>query len=199
MNRTLVFGLVLILSGAWTNAGAWTVSYDQTTGGIKGAVVREMSIKIKDDKMRMEANLPQGKLVTIIDAMTAYQYMPAENKAYKMIAKGPTNIKNLSDYKGYLQNMNARVVGSESVGGYDCDIYEFMDPGAKVKAKAWVWRAKNFPVKYELDIAGGPVTTMMKNVKINVEIDDSEFTIPAGVDIIEMPGAGKSPAIRALE
>lgn len=186
MKRILVFGSVLVLTVACLDARAFTVSYDQITTGIKGAAARETSIKIKDDKMRMEGNMPQGRLITIIDGTAAYQYIPAENKAYKMIVKGPTNVKNLSDYKGYLQTLNAKVVGSENIGDYDCDIYEFVDPGAKVKAMAWVWRAKNFPVKYELDTAGGAVTTMMSNVRINAKIDDSEFKIPAGVEIVEM-------------
>ncbi|MBU4377101.1 MAG: hypothetical protein KKD29_06480 [Candidatus Omnitrophica bacterium] len=189
MKRVLVFGVALVLTVACLDAHAFTASYDQVTTGIKNVVARETSIKIKDDKMRMEVNMPRGKLVTIIDGMTAYQYMPVEKKAYKMIARGPTNIKNLSDYKGYLQLLNARVVGSESVGDYDCDIYEFIDPGTKVKARAWVWRAKNFPVKYELDIAGGTVTTIMKNIQINTKIDDSEFTIPKDVKIVEMQSA----------
>jgi outer membrane lipoprotein-sorting protein len=106
-----------------------------------------------------------------------------------MITRGPSNIKNLSDYRGYLQTLNAKVIGSESVGDYDCDIYEFIDPGANVKAKAWIWRAKNFPVKYETDLPSGSVTTILKNIKINAKLDDAEFTIPAGVEIIEMQRA----------
>ncbi len=189
MKRMSVFGLLLVLVLVSLNADAFTVSYDQTTSGIKRTAAQETSIKIKDDKMRMEVNMPQGKLITIIDGNIAYQYFPSENKAYKMMTKGPSNIRNLSDYRGYLQTLNARVMGSESVGDYDCDIYEFIDPGTNVKARAWVWRAKNFPVRYELDLAAGTVTTMMRNVKINPKIDDSEFTIPAGVEIMEMQKA----------
>lgn len=186
MKHISALGLSAVLVLACFDAYGFTVSYDQTTSGIKGAAGQETAIKIKDDKMWMKVITPQGELITIIDGSAAYQYFPAQKKAYKMVTKGPTNIRNLSDYKGYLQTLNAKVIGSESVGDYDCDIYEFTDPGTNVKAKAWVWRAKNFPVRYELDLAGGKVTTMMRNVKVNAKIDDAEFAVPAGVEIIEM-------------
>jgi len=195
MKRALFFGFVFVVVSFCLDAYAFTVSYDQTTTGIRNAAAQQTTIKIKDEKMRMEINTPQGKLVTIIDGSIGYQYIPSENKAYKMMTKGPTNIKYLSDYKGYLATLNAKTVGSESVGDYDCDIYEFTDPGANVRAKAWVWRAKNFPVKYEMDLPSGLVTTIMKNIKINEKIDDSEFSIPSGVEVIEMQrmiGQGKN-------
>jgi outer membrane lipoprotein-sorting protein len=195
MKRALLVGSVLVMAFFCSNTYAFTVSYDQSTTGIRNGVSQQTTIKIKDEKLRMEANMPQGKLITIIDDAVAYQYVPSENKAYRMMTKGPTNIKNLSDYKGYLATLNAKIVGSESVGDYDCDIYEFTDPGANVRAKAWVWRAKNFPVKYELDLPAGTVTTIMKNIKINGKIDDSEFAVPAGVEIIDMQrmiGQGKN-------
>lgn len=186
MKRVSVFIFAVILAYVCSSAHAFTVSYDQTTTGVQRGVIQETSIKIKDEKMRMESNAPQGKIITIINDAVAYQYFPAQNKAYKMTTKGPTNLKNLSDYRTYLQALNAKTIGSENVGDYDCDIYEFTDPGANVRARAWVWRAKNFPVKYELDLTSGLVTTIMKNIKVNDNIDDSEFTIPAGVEVVDM-------------
>lgn len=186
MKRVLFLVLFLVMVFFCTNACAFTVSYDQTTTGVRKGMVNQTSMKIKNEKLRMEVNTPQGKVITMIDGAVAYQYIPSEKKAYKMMTKGPTNIKNLSDYRGYLSTLNARTTGSESVGNYDCDIYEFTDPGANVRARAWVWRAKNFPVKYELDLPSGVVTTVMENVKVNEKIDDSEFIVPSGVEIIEM-------------
>ncbi len=193
MKRILFVGLALVMMFFCANAHGFTVSYDQTTTGIWGGGTQETSIKIKDEKMRMEANTPQGKVITMVNDTVAYQYIPSENKAYKMMTKGPTNLKNLSDYRKYMETLNAKIVGSESVGDYDCDIYEFTDPGAHVRARAWVWRAKNFPVKYEMDMASGLITTVMKNIKVNEKIADSEFTVPAEVEIIDMQrAAGQS-------
>ena len=189
MKHIFRFCVVLVMVSFSLSAHAFTVSYDQTTTGIKGAAGQETTIKIKDNKMWMKVSTPQGELITIIDGTAAYQYFPSQNKAYKMMTKGPTNIRNLSDYRGYLQTLNARIASSESVGDYDCDVYEFTDPGTNARARAWVWRAKNFPVKYELDLAGGKVTTMMRNVKVNAKIADSEFTVPNGVEIVEMQRA----------
>lgn len=195
MKSVLLVSFMLVAVFFCSSACAFTVSYDQTTTGVQKGVVNQTSMKIKDEKMRMEIDTPRGKAITIIDGAFAYQYIPSEKRAYKMMTKGPTNIKNLSDYRGYLSTLNAKTIGSESVGGYDCDIYEFTDPGANVRARAWVWRAKNFPVKYELDLPSGLVTTLMNNIKVNEKIDDAEFGIPAGVEIIEMQrvvGQGKN-------
>ncbi len=180
-------------------AHAFTVSYDQVTTGIQKGAANESSIKIKDGKMKMESGTSQGKIIVIMDGTVGYQYIPSQSKAYKMTIKGPTNIKDLSDYRGYLSTLDAKVAGSESIGDYDCDIYEFTDPRENVRARAWVWRAKNFPVKYELDIHSGTVTTLMKNIKINESIDDSEFMVPAGVEVVDMrymSGQGKKNTVQ---
>lgn len=186
MKRKLFVSSALVAVSFCANAYAFTVSYDQETTGVWKGTIQQASIKIKDAKMRMEADTPQGRVITIMNDTVAYQYIPSENKAYKMTTKGPTNLDNLSDYKGYMETLNAKIVGSENVGDYDCDTYEFTDPGANVRARAWVWRVKNFPVKYEMDMPAGLVTTTMKNVKVNEKIDDLEFTVPAGVKIIDM-------------
>lgn len=186
MKRVLLVGSVLAAAFLCSSAHAFTVSYDQTTTGIGNGMAHQTSIKIKDGKMRMESDTPQGKAIAIIDGAVGYQYLPSQNKAYKMATKGPTNIKELSNYTAYLQTLNAKTVMSESIGDYDCDVYEFTDPRANVRARAWVWRSKNFPVKYEMDLSTGVVTTIMKNVKINEKIDDSEFAIPAGVEIVDV-------------
>lgn len=186
MKRVLFIGLVSIMMSFCANAHGFTVSYDEITTGIGDGVIQQSSIKIKDNKMKREVATRQGKIIRIINNTTAYQYFPSQNKAYKMITKGATNLKELSNYREYLETLDARIIGSENVGDYDCDIYEFTDPGANVRARAWVWRTKNFPVKYELDTASGLITTIMKNVKVNEKIDESEFTVPAKVEIIDM-------------
>ena len=81
--------------------------------------------------------------------------------------------------------MAARVIGSQKIGSYDCDIYEFTDPRLNAVSKVWLWREKEFPIKVETRVPGGAVITLMENVNIGDDIDDSEFILPPGMEIID--------------
>ena len=49
MKRALVFGVVLVAVSFCLTAHAFTVSYDQTTTGVRKGVTQETSVKIKDE------------------------------------------------------------------------------------------------------------------------------------------------------
>jgi outer membrane lipoprotein-sorting protein len=142
-------------------------------------------VKIKDDKIRMEMDSPQGKTIAIIDGDTMISYVPSQNNAVKMKSPMSRQLEVLSDYTAYLESLNAELIGSEKIGPYDCDIYEFRDPRVDIPSKVWLWRAKEFPVKVEMKTPSGIITTTMNNVKVGVPIADSEFTLPAGVEIVD--------------
>ncbi|GAG01875.1 unnamed protein product, partial [marine sediment metagenome] len=126
----------------------------------------------------MEVGSPGGRTITIIDGRTMYSYLPSKNTAIKLTKKSSSQMGVLSDYVPYLESLGAKVIGSEKIGQYDCDIYEFIDPGVNMASKVWLWKAKQFPVKVETKIPDGVMTTIMKDIKIGIDIDDSEFMLP---------------------
>jgi outer membrane lipoprotein-sorting protein len=181
----VVFTVVTLLC---MRAYAFTASYEQTTTG-PGMESQQVSVvKIKDDKVRMEMDSSQGRGIAIIDGDTMYSYNPADNVAVKLNSPKSADMKVLSNYVKYLESINAKVVGSARLGPYNCDIYEFVDPRINMPSKVWIWKAHNFPVKVEMDTPSGTMTTIMKNVKVGIPIDDSEFRLPAGVKIMDAPG-----------
>ncbi len=165
-------------------ACAFTASYEQTTTGTGLPGPQTQSIKIDGSKIRVEMDTPEGRAVTIINGDEMYSYILSQNKAMKMTGQRAFDMDVLSDYGSYLESLNAKVVGSEKIGRYDCDIYEFKDPKANMTSKVWLWKGKEFPVKVENKLPHGAITTVMENVKIGIKIDNAEFTLPPGVEVI---------------
>ena len=83
-----------------------------------------------------------------------------------------------------MEEYNPVIVGSEVVDGKDCWVVEASAEG--VSTKYWIWKEKGFPVKVEVDTAEGKTTMEYKNIDFG-NIPDSEFELPAGVQIMEMP------------
>ncbi len=179
-----IFAAIVLFS---SQAYAFTASYEQTTSGAMSPAIHKRTVKIKDSKIRMEMDTPEGKTIAIIEEDTMYSYLPSDNTAIKMQNPFSAELAVLSDYKAYLESLEAKLVGSENIGSYDCDIYEFIDPRINLPSKVWLWKSKNFPVKVEMKTMDGPITMVMENVKVGIPIDDSEFTLPKGVEIMTGP------------
>jgi len=170
--------------------GAFTASYDQATSGTGMDEPQVSTVKIKDGKIRIQTDSPigAGKVISIIDGNTMYTYYPSENRAVKIKDQKSSAVDTLSNYAAYLKSLNAEITGSEKVNEYDCDIYEFTDPRLNMDSKVWLWKQKEFPVKVETKVPGGTITSVMKNVRIDEEINDSEFVVPEGVEIVDYQG-----------
>ena len=104
------------------------------------------------------------------------------------LIRSPEKSESFDDYKSYMESLNAEIVGSEKIGAYACDIYEFKDPRTNATSKVWLWKDRQFPVKSEMTFMGNTVTTQMEEIKIDIPISDSEFTLPPSVDIIDHSG-----------
>jgi len=185
MKITQFFAALVIVIFCCTVACAFTASYEQTTSGPGLLTPQSRLVKIKDNKVWMEMEGPQGRGIVIMDGATMYSYNPSTNTAVKLKNPVTAYMNVLSDYASYLKSLNAKLVGSETVGPYDCDTYEFIDPRVNVPSRVWLWKAYEFPVKVEMKVPTGVMTTIMKDVKVGINIDDSEFMLPPGVKIID--------------
>ena len=186
MVQTYVLICAMLFS---VNAFAFTASYVQITSGDNLPKSDRRLVKMKDNKIRMEMKSPQGEdVVVILDGSAMYSYVPSRNEAYRMQSAMSHDMSVMSDYESYLRSLDADIVGSEKVGSYDCDVYEFTDPRINADSRVWLWKSKNFPVKVEIDMRGSTMTTEMEDVKIGLPIADSEFVIPDSVEIIETTG-----------
>jgi hypothetical protein len=74
-------------------------------------------------------------------------------------------------------------LGQETVDGKPCRVLQAEEAG--VVTKLYVWEEWGFPIKVETIENGGITHTMeYRNLKLN-SVADSEFDLPAGVQVME--------------
>jgi outer membrane lipoprotein-sorting protein len=164
-----------------------SLKYDMiVTGASMPTTTTKVWLKQKAGKMKTETSV-QGRLaIAIIDRNEGamYNYMPAQNLAYKMdISQAPESpVTGMENLEGY----DPTIIGSEVVDGKDCLVVEATYEG--VKTKSWIWKEHGFPVKVVTTTPQGEMTIEYKNIDFG-DIPDSEFELPAGVQIVEIPTA----------
>ncbi len=116
------------------------------------------------------------------DAKTMYTYIPAQNMAMKMdFSQAPEAATESLDLEGY----NPVVIGTETLDGKVCLVVEYTVQG--IKTKSWIWKEKGFPIRMETATPQGTMVMEFKNIEF-VDIPDSIFELPAGVQIVQIPG-----------
>ena len=163
------------------------VKYDQvmTTSGQTQSIT--MKIYMKDawlsDKMKFRYEISEGgqTMIYLIDLATRtyYWYLPQENIAYKMdMGQAPENpVEN-------AEQIIPVKVGTETVDGKLCDVYQWTFEGSSTKQ--WIWKEKSFPVKMEATTSSGTTIIEYKNIVFG-PLADSLFQLPADVQIQQMP------------
>jgi hypothetical protein len=132
-------------------------------------------------KLRMEMSQEGTTTIDLVDysAQTMYMWMKEENIAYKMdMSKAP------SDPTANGDQIHPTHVGTETVDGHPCDIWQWTSQGTT--EKMWIWTAKSFPVKMEMTLSGVTTTTEYQNIVFGT-LADSLFQLPAGVTVTTFP------------
>lgn len=163
----------------------FSIRYDMITRA-PGAPPLTQKVWLKGNKMRMEMTAEGETTVYLInpDAGIAYLYMPAENMAMKIdFAEAPESPIQSIEYER-IEKYRPTIVGTETVDGKACIITEYIVEGTKTKI--WIWKEKGFPIRMEHTTPEGIMLIEYKNIKL-VDIPDSLFELPAGVQIWEMP------------
>jgi hypothetical protein len=79
-----------------------------------------------------------------------------------------------------MVKMGGKKIGSETIDGRDCDIWELK----KMMSKIWVWQT--IPIKTEINMMGMNITQTATSVETDIPVMPSMFQIPAGIQIQEM-------------
>lgn len=180
---------------------SFTGSFEQTVSDKDSVVVATSKVFIKEKHLRAEMKTGPMETIFISNETGTYQYFPSQNSALKMPegAQNPLLMEAFSDFTQFLQKQKAVLIGSETLEGKACDVYQFKDPTLQVDSKTWVWKEKNFPLKVETIGPKGPITVLFSNVQTETPIDDSLFQLPPQVKIQEFPtrppqrAAGQAP------
>lgn len=188
----LVFSLGLVATAAefsadikYQGAGA-----DKARPGkfyIKGNMMRQELTIASQGQMQMILNLKTRQVTTIIPQAKMYTQgvapVPTEDSKHMMWESAEKSLP-----KG------AKKVGTETVSGYKCDVYQYKDSSKGRESKLWVSSKLNFPIKIETKGSRGPFTMMMTNIKEG-GVSDSLFKPPAGFRKMNIPagamGGGK--------
>jgi len=100
-----------------------------------------------------------------------------ENPMYSMFPEG---IESEKAGEEMMIKMGGQKVGTETINGKDCDIWEIK----KMMSKIWIW--KSIPIKTQVSMMGMNVTLIATSVETDIAVMPSMFNIPTGIQIQEM-------------
>ena len=143
----------------------------------------------KGDKAKWEGNFEGQDVVLLLDlgAQEAFVYMPDENIAFRIdyssaeetVGEPPQlQIEEMMEYQ-------PETLGTEVIDGKECLVASYSKDGEQIKI--WIWLEHGLPIRTESTTAEGTIVIMVKNIQIG-GVPDSTFELPAGVEIMEMPG-----------
>jgi len=147
-----------------------------------------MKVWAKGNKMRVEMTYQGQAAVSILDAdtKTVYVYLPAQNMAMKEPFTPPTTgnpVRHPADFAEWVAGEKPLVTGSETVDGKECLVAELAVE--QTTGKVWIWKKYGIVIRMEVpNPQGGTIVMEWKNVEV-VNIPDSMFELPAGVEIKE--------------
>lgn len=130
-------------------------------------------------KIRMESTAAGQTTDFIYDGKNYYTYMPAANIAYQMSAATSLNYAMTGDFSS-LPQYNPVLVGSDTVNGMNCTVFQYTVQG--VSSKVWIWNQYGLPAQ----MVSGTTNIVYSNYSFSA-IDDSMFQLPSGVIITTMP------------
>jgi hypothetical protein len=164
------------------------VKYDQvmTVSGQPQSTTSKVYIKdawlSNKMKFRYEMTAEGTTTIMLMDLATqiAYSYFPDQNMAYRIDMSQ-------AEQSDPTQNSDQIIpvkVGTETVDGKLCDVYQWTYQG--ISTKEWIWKDKSFPIKMESTSSSGTTTIEYKNIVFGTLSNDL-FQLPAGVEIVQFP------------
>jgi outer membrane lipoprotein-sorting protein len=131
-------------------------------------------------KFRMEISAAGQTMLMIYDGQYYYMYDPASKVAYKMSAASAEQYASASGDASDATQYNPVLVGSETVNGVDCYVYQYTLQGTTTKM--WLSKQDGLTIR----IASGTMTMDYTNYKFDT-IADSMFMLPSDAMMMTMP------------
>jgi outer membrane lipoprotein-sorting protein len=148
-------------------------------------LVRSYKVEIKGEKARLDySDQMVGEVRYLANDKGVFLYIPVNKNAMKQSFKGGVDGALKLAFAQVRERMaTAKKIGEEKVGGIPTTVYLDSKTGGKV----YIGNKTGFrlPVKTILTNEGGVTSLEVKNIKLNVSLDDSRFALPAGTKIIE--------------
>jgi len=189
--------------GAQGFSSAHWKSKSEMAGGPQGEMTTESELWTKDKKVRVKTKA-MGMNINIVKAGDfLYQWQEGETSGMKMSANMRRRPGASTDYLEKVEEIRTKgkKVGTETVDGHACDIYEYAetrpDRSAEVQQKYWLARdLKNFPVKVVTDAGSMKITTTNYDIDLGASVPDTLVTPPENVKFQDMSEMMKGMAPR---
>jgi outer membrane lipoprotein-sorting protein len=133
------------------------------------------------NKYKMEISAAGTLMVMIYDGQYYYSYDPTSKKAFKMSAAQSQQYASSSGDADAAAQYNPVLLGSETVNGVDCWVYQYTVQG--VTTKMWLAKSNGLTVR----IVSGTTTMDYTNYSFSA-IPDSTFQLPADAQLVTIPG-----------
>jgi hypothetical protein len=180
-----------ISSGHWKSKG-------RMEGGPQGEMNTESELWMKDKKVRIKTKVMGMEMNVVRAGDFVYQWQDGQTQGMKM----PANVRRRSGASlDYIEKMDeirtkGKKVGTETVDGHSCDIYEYTETPSEtetqgqrgpMKGKYWLARdLKNFPIKTVMENGDMTITTTNYDIKLNASVPDNLLTPPENVKFQDM-------------
>jgi len=138
-------------------------------------------------RMDMEEDGRRMFIVVNNETKTTKVFMPSEKMYMEMKSGDMRSLSNdvFQSLEAQKENYETKLVGTETVNGYECEKYEVMIDGSPVST---YWQSPE--IEYPIKVISGDKQNMIMELK-NIEkgdVDDTVFKVPAGFTKMEMPG-----------
>ncbi len=166
-------------------------SRTQMEGGPQGDVTTDAEIWMKDKKIRMKMSIMGMDMNMVRTGDVVYQWQEGQATGMKI----PANVRRRggpsADYVGKIENVRAKgkKVGTETVEGHPCDVYEYEESVERGPQKEKYWLArdlKNFPVRYQAQTGDTKITTTNSDIDLGASVPDSMMAPPDSVKFRDM-------------
>ena len=166
-------------------------SKGEIAGGPQGSMQTESELWMKDKKVRIKTTAMGMNVNVLKSGDLMYQWQEGQTTGMKMSAKARQRGAS-ADYVNKIEEIRTKgkKIGSETVGGHACDIYEYTETpeqGRAVKQTFWMAKGlKNFPVKVVAEIGEAKITTVNSDIQIGASVPDALVTPPDNVKFEDM-------------
>ncbi|MCW8803555.1 MAG: DUF4412 domain-containing protein [Ignavibacteriaceae bacterium] len=138
-------------------------------------------------RMEMEEDGQPMFVVVNNETKTTKVFMPSEKMYIEMKSDDIRSLSNdvFQSLEVQKENYETKLLGTETVNGYECEKYEVMIDGSPVST---YWQSSE--IEYPIKVISGKDQSMVMELK-NIEkgdVDDAMFKVPAGFTKMEMPG-----------
>jgi hypothetical protein len=185
IKNALVLGLFFLISS--TALAQFTADMVTTEGDVS----KTSKFYVENPFYRMDMEEGGQKMFVVVnnETKTTRVFMPSQKMYMEMKSDDMKSLSNdvFQSLEAQKQKYETKLVGEETVNGYECEKYQVMMDGSPVST---YWQSSE--IEYPIKVISGEKQNMIMELK-NIEkgdVDDAMFKIPAGFTKMEMPMPG---------